>query len=75
MRTVNWIIPDYHCHHCLRRITEVLRDIKGLRLLRGDPAKHIITLEGYNPEVLAYAKHRLAEAGYPVQPVISPIKE
>jgi copper chaperone CopZ len=67
MRTVNWVIPDYHCHHCLRKITEALRDIKGVRLLRGDPAKHLLTVEGNNPEVLAYAKCCLAEAGYPVQ--------
>lgn len=67
MRTVNWVVPDYHCHHCLSRITEALRDIKGVRLLRGDPTKHTLTVEGNDPEGLAFAKRRLAQAGYPVQ--------
>jgi copper chaperone CopZ len=48
MRTVNWVVPDYHCHHCLSRITDALRDIKGVRLLRSDPTKHTLTVEGYN---------------------------
>ncbi len=67
MRTVTWVIPAYHCHHCLRRITEALRDVKGIHLVHSDPAKHVLTVEGNSPEVLAYAKHLLAEAGYPVQ--------
>ncbi|MCK6630612.1 MAG: heavy-metal-associated domain-containing protein [Anaerolineae bacterium] len=67
MRTVNWVVPDYHCHHCLSRITDALRDIKGVRLLRSDPTTHTLTIEGSGPEVLAFAKRHLAQAGYPVQ--------
>ncbi len=68
MRTVNWIVPDFHCHHCLSRINETLREIQGVRLLRSNPATHTLTVEGSDPEVLAYAKRCLAQAGYPVKP-------
>lgn len=67
MRTVTWIIPDFHCHHCLSRIGETLREIKGVRLLRSNPTTHTLTVEGSDAEVLAYAKRRLGQAGYPVQ--------
>jgi copper chaperone CopZ len=68
MRTVDWTIPAYHCSNCLLKIKNVLGEIEGIRLVRNDQSNHKITLEAPGPEALAYAKHRLAQAGYPVQP-------
>jgi copper chaperone CopZ len=68
MKTVTWYVPDYHCANCLARIKQVLAKIDSVRLVQGQPNQHLITVEAGGPEGLAYAKRRLAEAGYPVQP-------
>lgn len=69
MRTVEWMIPSYHCPNCLRKIKTTLAEIEGVAVLRADQSRHCVTLAAPTPEALAYAKRRLAEAGYPVQPV------
>lgn len=74
MRTVEWMIPSYNCSNCLHKIKTVLAEIEGVAILRTDQSQHRLTVEGRSPEALAYAKRRLAEAGYPAQPVISPTK-
>lgn len=68
MRTVDWTIPAYHCPDCLRRIKHILDEIEDVRLIRSDQAQHRLSLEAQTVEALAYAKRRLAAAGYPVQP-------
>lgn len=68
MRTVNWLAPTYHCGDCLLKIKRVLAEIEGVRLVSSDPRRQRLTIEAAGPEVIAYAKRRLAEAGFPVQP-------
>lgn len=67
MRTVVWTIPAYHCPNCLRKINQILEQIEGITLVQNDQRHHQLTLKAHTPEALAFAKHRLAEAGYPVQ--------
>jgi copper chaperone CopZ len=67
MRTTTWTVPAYHCHHCLRKIKETLNEIEGVRVVGSDPGQHQVTVAAPTPEALAYAKHLLAQAGYPVQ--------
>lgn len=67
MRTVNWLAPTYHCGNCLLKIKRILAEIEGIRLIGNDQRRQRLTIEATGPEVIAYAKHRLAEAGFPVQ--------
>ncbi len=68
MRTVNWSAPTYNCGDCLFKIKRVLAEIEGVRLIGSDQRRQRLTVEATGPEVVAYAKRRLAEAGFPVQP-------
>jgi copper chaperone CopZ len=67
MRTVTWHIPNYHCRHCFGKIKQTLHEIDGIDQVQGDLKTQRLTLRGNGPEVLAFAKRRLAEAGYPVR--------
>lgn len=71
MRTVAWYIPNFHCHNCLRTIKQTLEAIDGIQAVQGDLKTQRLTLRGRSPETLAFAKRRLAEAGYPVRPAPS----
>lgn len=68
MRTVNWFVSAYHCANCLGKIKAILDKVEGVRLVQGQQNRQLITVEASGPEALAFAKRRLAEAGYPVQP-------
>jgi copper chaperone CopZ len=67
MRRITWHIPNYHCEHCFAKIKRALSEIDGLEQIEGNHKTGHVTLQGRGPEVLAFAKRRLAEAGYPVQ--------
>ena len=68
MRTINWIVPTYHCGNCLLKIKKVLSEIEGVRLVDNDQRRQRVTVQASGPEVIAYTKRRLAGAGFPVRP-------
>ena len=68
MRTINWIVPTYHCGNCLLKIKRVLAEIDGVDLIGNDQGRQQVTVQASGPEVIAYTKRRLAGAGFPVQP-------
>ena len=65
MRTVSWMVPSLHCEGCAGKIRRTLAHIDGVRLARVDVARQTIWVEAGGPEAFAYAKRRLAAAGYP----------
>jgi copper chaperone CopZ len=74
MRTVHWIVPSLHCESCAAKIRHTLAEIDGVRLARVDVARQTIWVEAAGPEAFAYAKRRLAAAGYPCAPASSPAR-
>ena len=63
MRTLPLRVPGMTCRHCVRKVTAVLRDVPGVRLVQADLTTATVVLRG-EPTV-ADVLAALDEAGFP----------
>ncbi len=67
MLQTTWHIPAMRCSHCEQRVRRALEGIAGLEIVSLDGARQSLELRTAGVEPLAYARHRLAEIGYPME--------
>jgi copper chaperone CopZ len=65
-------VPAIHCGACAVRIRRALEGVEGVEVSAVDLSEKRVTLRFASIEALAFGLHRLAEAGYPAEPVLVP---
>ncbi len=59
-------VPNMSCHHCEMRITEILKDMPGVKRIKADAASKtaIVTIDTKTPPDIQKLLSALEEGGY-----------
>ena len=58
-------IPNISCGHCVKTIENELKELQGIKTLKGDPQHKTITVEWEAPVTLEKIRDTLKEINYP----------
>jgi len=59
-------VPDMSCHHCEMRITDILKDMPGVKKIKADAASKttVVTIDKKSPPDVQKLLSALEEGGY-----------
>ncbi|MGQ9682580.1 MAG: heavy-metal-associated domain-containing protein [Anaerolineae bacterium] len=60
-------VPSISCMHCVRRISQMLLGLEGVRKVSVDLESKSVTIESESVDTVERARAALAELGYPVE--------
>ena len=60
-------VPSISCMHCVRRISQMLLGLEGVRKVSVDLESKSVTIESEGADTIERARAALAELGYPVE--------
>lgn len=61
-------INGMKCDGCVKRVENVLKDIKGLKKFEVNLEKGEVSLEGASPEIVELVKDKIETLGFTVSP-------
>ena len=67
MANTSMKVPSVSCMHCVRRITQALSGLQGVRNVKVDLDAKCVTIEYEGADTVARARAALAEIGYPAE--------
>lgn len=65
MPTKSYRVPNISCMHCVRRITQALSGIPGVKGVRADVATKEVSFDYEGEDTLSTVRAKLTEIGYP----------